>query len=271
MDAQQRAAYLARLEISEVGPACPESLAHLHLQHLRHIPFENLSLFLDEPLRLDEASLLDKLLTRHRGGFCYELNQAFSLLLTSLGFQVSRLSARVFDGEVFGPPFDHLLLWVHFPEGDMLADVGFGDCFLLPLPLDGEVQRQPSGQFRLQSVHGQCVLQRHDDERGWQPLYQFALEAHPLDEFVHMCDFHQHSPASHFTGKPLCTIARPDGRLTLSGQRLIITLGADRLEQPVSDIAMLRQCLQKHFQIELEGELAARLFMAGATAAVSGR
>ena len=45
------------------------------------MPFENLSIHLDEPIVLEEAALVDKLVHRRRGGFCYELNGAFAALL----------------------------------------------------------------------------------------------------------------------------------------------------------------------------------------------
>ena len=38
------------------------------------MPFENLSIHLGEPIVLELAALVDKLVDRRRGGFCYELN-----------------------------------------------------------------------------------------------------------------------------------------------------------------------------------------------------
>jgi arylamine N-acetyltransferase len=38
------------------------------------VPFENLSIHLAEPISLDERDLIDKIVRRRRGGFCYELN-----------------------------------------------------------------------------------------------------------------------------------------------------------------------------------------------------
>jgi N-hydroxyarylamine O-acetyltransferase len=89
-------AYQARIAVS--GPAEPseESLRVLHRSHLFSVPFENLSIHLGEPVILEESALIDKLVKRRRGGFCYELNGGMAVLLTSLGFQVTLLGARAF-------------------------------------------------------------------------------------------------------------------------------------------------------------------------------
>ncbi|TDR73274.1 arylamine N-acetyltransferase family protein [Paludibacterium purpuratum] len=267
MDQQTRQAYLARIGIRQAVEISPEGLAQLHLQHLRTVPFENLSLFLDQPVQLNEAALVDKLVRQRRGGFCYEVNHAFARLLASLGFDVSLLAAQVFDGTVYGPPFDHLLLRVRFDGGDYLADVGFGDSFLLPLPLlPGACSHQPGASYRLASTQGQLSLLQCKQVDDWRPLYRFSPDVHDITDFEPMNRFHQHSPASHFTRRPICSLARPDGRISLSGARLIITLGADRLEQPIGDAVTLRQCLKKHFGIDLSGEQAALLFARGCAA-----
>jgi N-hydroxyarylamine O-acetyltransferase len=264
MNQQATLAYLARIGIHEGVEVSPEGLAHLHLQHLRTVPFENLSRFLDEPVALNPAHLWDKLVTRRRGGFCYEVNAAFSCLLDSLGFDVSLLSAQVFDGAALSPPHDHLLLLVHFDQGDYLADVGFGDSFLLPLPLTGAACYQAGTGYRLVDRQDRLVLERSKDRQPWRQQYRFDLAPQDIAVFADRCAYHRLSPESRFTQNLICSLARPDGRISLSGTRLIITLGADRLEQPIADAATLRQCLHKHFGIELSGEQAARLFSAAA-------
>src|SRR5687768_6027378 len=98
MDARDRARYLSRMGTpSTAGGPSADGLAALHAAHLWTIPFENLDIHLGRPIRLDEASLVAKVVTARRGGFCYELNGLFAALLQSLGYQVSLLSARVYS------------------------------------------------------------------------------------------------------------------------------------------------------------------------------
>lgn len=49
--------------------------------HLHTVPFENLGIHLGVRVGLDEASLLDTVVSRRYGGFCHELNGALALLL----------------------------------------------------------------------------------------------------------------------------------------------------------------------------------------------
>ena len=60
-----------------------------------------------------------------------------------------------------------------------------------------------------------------------------------------MCHFHQTSPESHFTRQTLCSLATADGRVTLSGMKLITTRGGERhertLESEEERAALLRE------------------------------
>src|SRR5262245_33969275 len=131
--------YLNRIEYSGSRTPGFETLRQLHLAHLLTVPFENLSIHAREPIVLNDAALFQKIVTRRRGGFCYELNGLFSALLRELGFDVSMLSAQVArdDGE-FTPDFAHMTLLVSLEKDRWLADVGFGDSFVEPFPLELE-------------------------------------------------------------------------------------------------------------------------------------
>jgi N-hydroxyarylamine O-acetyltransferase len=133
MDVQ---AYLDRIEYR--GPFDPnfEMLRQLHLAHLVHVPFENLSIHAHKPIVLNDSALFEKIVTRRRGGFCYELNGLFAALLRELGFEVAMLSAQVAGNQnEFSRDFDHMTLRVALNQEQWLADVGFGDSFNEPLPL----------------------------------------------------------------------------------------------------------------------------------------
>src|SRR5258706_2119422 len=91
--------YFARLGYDGPSGAGLRTLERLHALHAEKIPFENLSPFLGEPVRLDFVSLQDKLLERGRGGWWFEHNLLFSHGLMGLGFAVARLPAgRGWDG-----------------------------------------------------------------------------------------------------------------------------------------------------------------------------
>ncbi len=246
-------AYLARIEYRGSLLPTSESLRDLQLSHLLAVPFENLSIHTNEPILLQEDWLFDKIVRRRRGGFCYELNGLFAVLLRQLGFRVTLLSAGVArpDGS-FGPDFDHLALLVELDDR-WLVDVGFGDSFRLPLLLDRR-EAQPQGERSYQIVkEGEYLTLKERDNNADSALlkaqYRFTLRPNKLSDYEAMCHYHQTSPATTFTQKRMCSIARPDGRVTLSDLCLIETTGNKRRERVLTDDEEYAAVLAKEFGI----------------------
>jgi N-hydroxyarylamine O-acetyltransferase len=249
--------YLRRIGYD--GPRSPSAatLRELHCRHLFAVPFENLDIALGNTIRLDPAALFDKIVTRGRGGFCYELNGLFYELLVALGFRVEMLSARVRrpDGS-FSSEFDHMLLKVVLDE-PWIADVGFGDSFVNPLPLqsDGPESIEGLSRFRVAELNDGWDLLRRDGDGMPIVLYRFTEVAHDLSDFVPMCHIHQTSPESHFTQNRVCSKALPDGRVTISGMRLITTRNGVRKEAVLDGNEAFRECLRQQFGIEFAGDI----------------
>ncbi|MFD5539234.1 arylamine N-acetyltransferase [Streptomyces sp. NPDC127079] len=152
VDSARIDAYLRRLGAARPVRPTAEALRELHLRHLLAVPFENLSIHLGEEIVLEEDRLLDKVVGAGRGGFCYELNGAFAVLLTGLGFEVTPLAGRVYGEEGrLGIPYDHLALRVRTVDaGEWLADVGFGAHSHYPLAFaERGGQADPGGTFRI--------------------------------------------------------------------------------------------------------------------------
>ncbi len=243
------AAYLAR--IGAARPERPDAEALLRLQraHLLAVPFENLSIHLGEPIVLDERALVEKVVERRRGGFCYELNGAFGTLLSALGYEVTLLSARVFDGDRAGPPFDHLALRVDLDE-PWLVDVGFGKFSLHPLRLDArDDQHDPGGVFRIteNGQHGDV-----DVMLDGRPEYRLDPRPYELGDFVPTCWWQQTSPLSHFTRSLTCSLTTESGRVTLSGTKLINTVGGERREFVLDGDADVLDAYRTYFGITLD-------------------
>jgi N-hydroxyarylamine O-acetyltransferase len=244
------AAYLDRIGVPDLPVLDLGALRDLHRAHQRAVPFENLSIHLDEPISLREAELADKIVRRRRGGFCYELNGAFACLLERLGARVRRVAAQVYAGDRLGPPFDHLALMVWLPDGTgpWLADVGFGDHAAYPLLADARSeQSDPGGRFRLADAPDGDIDVFRDD----QPQYRFEPRARILSDFVPTCWWQQTSPHSHFTQSVVCSRMTEDGRVSLSGYRLIRTRGSQRDEENLPDDQAVLAAYRDHFGIEL--------------------
>lgn len=248
----ESAAYLERIRYVGLITPTAETLRHIHRSHLLTVPFENLDIPLKRKILCEESSFLHKIVKRRRGGFCYEMNGAFAALLRDLGFKVTLLSARVprQDGSD-GPEFDHLALRVDLDE-PWLADVGFGDSFLEPLRLKTGIEQEQFGRmYRIVEADGSLHVERTEPDGAWKREYSFTLEPRQLSDFSAMCDYHQTSPESPFTRKKLCTIATPDGRVTLSDWKLIVTRNGRKEETVVQSDQEWRELLRDQFGVVL--------------------
>jgi N-hydroxyarylamine O-acetyltransferase len=246
-------AYLARIGYS--GPVTPtaEVLRALHRAHMLRVPFENLDIPRGRKLVVDQEVCVRKIVDERRGGFCYEMNGAFAALLQAIGFQVTLLSARVVrqDGS-FGPEFDHLTLRVDL-DRPWLADVGFGDSFVEPLRLlPGIAQRDGSEIYRITEAVNVLQLEKWDSAETWKPQYRFSLQPRHIGEFSEMCHYHQTSPESSFTHKRLCSRATPDGRITLSDMKLVITRNGNKEERTLCSEEEWRTALREYFDVMLD-------------------
>jgi N-hydroxyarylamine O-acetyltransferase len=243
-------AYLTRIGATHPPQADPATLRELQLRHLLTVPFENLSIHLGEPILLDPQALVDKLVHRHRGGFCYELNGAFATLLAALGFRVTLLAARVFGANGLGPPFDHLALRVDLDSSESwLVDVGFGRHSHYPLRLDTRTdQADPGGTFQvIDTAEGDLDVIRDD-----QPQYRVEARPRTLADFEPTCWWHQTSPRSHFTQGPVCSRLTQTGRITLTDRTLVRTTGDRRQEHTLTSDAEVLAAYRTWFGIVLD-------------------
>jgi N-hydroxyarylamine O-acetyltransferase len=251
MNDKALAAYLGRLGAARPAVLDAAALRALHRAHQLTVPFENLSIHLAEPISLDQDALLGKIATGRRGGFCYELNGAFALLLRALGADVVLAAARVYGAGSLGPPFDHLTLLVRLADGTgpWLADVGFGSHSVYPL-LFGSRQEQhdPAGPFRLADAADGDV----DVVKGGEPQYRVEPRGRSLADFVPTCWWQQTSPDSHFTRSTICSRLTEDGRVSISGRALITTVDGARTERELPGDGDLLAAYRDHFGIVLD-------------------
>ena len=251
MDEKTLSAYLGRVAAQRPRVLDAAALRGLHRAHLLAVPFENLSIHLAEPISLDGDKLLGKIVNRRRGGFCYELNGAFALLLRALGADVVMVAARVYGAGSLGPPFDHLALLVRLPDGSgpWVADVGFGRHTVYPLLFDTRQEQQdPAGPFLLADAEDGDV----DVFAAGEPQYRIERRARSLGDFGPTCWWQQTSPDSHFTQSTICSRLTDDGRVSISGHTLIRTSGGARTEQDLPGDRDLLAAYHDNFGIVLD-------------------
>ncbi|KAE8452229.1 hypothetical protein EG329_001696 [Mollisiaceae sp. DMI_Dod_QoI] len=135
-------AYLARIEfpLDRYGQVTPgnasaedvlDYLSALQKHHLTSVPFENLALHYSKEHNnsLNQDDLFEKIVTRRKGGYCFESNGFFGLILQSLGFDSVSVGARVtLVSPVAG--WDHQANLVSIGGMTYLVDVAFGGKLL---------------------------------------------------------------------------------------------------------------------------------------------
>jgi N-hydroxyarylamine O-acetyltransferase len=203
-------AYLAR-----IGLSGRPTIADVHRAHLTSIPFENLDPQRGVPVSLAPEDVEHKLVSKLRGGYCFEQNLLLKAALEALGATVEPMLARVRVGSDPGAvrPRSHLVLRVRDDGATWHADVGFGAGSLLdPVPFGpGGPYEQSGWRFRVVEEGPELVLQAAD-RSAWVDLYGFVPEAVPFVDLETSNWFTSTHPRSPFvTGLIVCA-HRPDGR-----------------------------------------------------------
>ena len=230
------AKYLARIGLDFAPGLDLEGLETLQRAHLTHVPFENLDVYYRRGVSTDPVRSIAKIVDGRRGGWCFELNGGFASLLSALGFEVTRLGATVvLEGSSKGPQPSHAAIRVDLDQR-YLVDVGFGDSFIRPLPLDGDGPHD--GGTGLYDFHrdGDAFTLRFREDDGWVGQYRFLAEAVEPEDFDPSNQFLQTSPTTHFTSRPFATRLIEGGpdRVTLVHDRIKLRRNGHWIETPVS-------------------------------------
>ena len=215
-------AYLRRLGLS--GPLQPDldSLELLQRSHLTAVPFENLDIHARRQVRTDDTWTLAKVVDRRRGGWCFELNGAFASLLAALGYEVRRLAATVLLGGSNAPMPTHLTIEVNL-ERRYLVDVGFGDSFIRPLPLDDEGRHDGgTGDYGFLIEADHTTLVSWDEDGRAEPQYRFDRTPRAPSDFEAASAYLRTTPGLGWTQSRFATRLLDGGpdRVTLLTDRI---------------------------------------------------
>jgi N-hydroxyarylamine O-acetyltransferase len=250
MDDSRVDRYLDRIGATRPARADAGALAELQLRHLHSVPFENLSIHLGEPIVLEEAALVDKLVGRHPGRV---------LLRAQRRLRRPAVGPRL-PGDPAGGPRPHPrraepAVRPPRPAGRHRRHRELaGRRRLRQLQPPSAAARQPGRPARPggQLPHHPRRRRRPGGQRRRRP--QYRLESHPrrLSDFEPTCWWHQTSPASHFTRSLVCSRLTGDGRVTLRDRTLIETTPSGRHERVLDDDAEVLDTYRARFGIHLD-------------------
>ncbi|WP_445354041.1 arylamine N-acetyltransferase [Microbulbifer sp. EKSA008] len=247
--------YLDRINFDGAPGANLQCLQQLLTQHVRTIPFENVTSFLGSPVDIELESIEAKLVQQKRGGYCYEQNALLGAVLGQIGFKVTNLAARILWQIPIGhqPAQSHMILMVELEGTRFLIDAGFGSNTLTaPLNLDfSDRQSTPHGVYRFTLIDDEYLLEVTTDS-GWQPMYSFDLKPKTHGDYKIGSWYCSTHPKSRFVEHLIVARSFPEGRHTLFNRQLSYQplLGSKSVVM-IADVDELRATLLDIFGIEV--------------------
>jgi N-hydroxyarylamine O-acetyltransferase len=268
-------AYLERIRLADL-PSCDlDGLAAIQRAHRLAIPFENLDIRLGRGIAIDSDSVFAKLVTRRRGGYCFEQNRLFCDALTALGFTARPLLARVWFGANTTPGRTHMLLLVTIDGQEWIADAGFGGSYspVMPLVEDAEAAAPDGATYRLIRDERGGVLLRHGspattdgriDDDGWVEQYSFTLDKVPQIDLDMSNHWTVTAPGTRFVDLVVVSIVLPHGFAALTDRNYRRHSAGEESSGIIDDPRVYRMRLSLMFGIDLTEEEVARLGLFGA-------
>ena len=198
--------YLARLKLDREPPSA-DALSRLHRAHVERVPYETMWIHSSDRWGIDPIASARRISLEGRGGYCFHLNGAFSELLTTLGYSVTRHVGGVHgpDGPSVDALTNHLVLTVAGlptdtnPMGVWYVDVGLGDALHDAVPLvEGEFRQGPF-LLSLEATHdGVGDWHLTHDPLGTFPGMSWRMSVATMADFVDRNVVLSTSPESGF-------------------------------------------------------------------------
>ena len=154
--------------------------------------------------------------------------------------------------DIYGQEFDHMAIIVKLDNKSYLVDIGYGLFSFEPLEILIDVfQLDKCGTFVIakQSEYYYRVNKIKNSEKT--PEYIFKWEERKLMEFNEMCSYHQSNHKSHFRKNKVISLAKPNGRITLTNTTYKIT-EFDKTKAVKFDEKEFENNLKKFFNIQIK-------------------
>lgn len=247
-------AYFERIGYS--GPREPDfaTLDGVMRAHVAAVPFENLDVQLGNRTSTALPGIFDKLVTRRRGGWCYENNGLLGWALGEMGFDVRRVSAGVMR-EVRGDGAlgNHLTLIVTIDGSEWLVDAGFGGTQAAPIPFAaGAYGHAP---FVLTLTQADGGYWRFAERYGEGDPFSFDFAPGPADEalFARQCAALQDDPESIFVQNLVVQQRQGERHFVLRGRVLMERDAGSETKRLIADADELVSVLRDRFGLEAPG------------------
>ena len=208
LDPEVRARYLGRLGVDPEAPSV-DALRRLVQRHAERVPYETWWIAAGERWDTDPVRAAERIALNGRGGYCYHLNGALGLLLSSLGYAVHGHVGGVQAGEPNPAAMgNHLVLTVTGlpvetnPSGVWYVDTGLGDALHEPLPLRPGEYLQAPFRLTLERDSDRAWTLIHDPAGGFRSMRWTTGQA-SAEDFVAQHEWLSTAPESGFVQVPM--------------------------------------------------------------------
>ncbi len=232
-----------------------ELLNKLQYAFVTTVPYENLDILHNIPLKLDEESLYDKIVNRKRGGFCFEVNSLYNNLLNALGYKSLSCFARYLRGEQGIPMHRHRVLIVESDDldGRYFTDVGIGErAPRLALKLEEGLVQEQYGEiykFEKDEFLGWVLWDCYKGE--WGKFMSFTEDPQVDADYIGTSFYCEKHPDSPFNKGNMLAIKTADGRITMSNDEFRIFTPGNVYAKTMETDEEYKELLSKYFGIVL--------------------
>ena len=245
--------YLKRIGFEKDPKLDYETLKELQYRHLSTVPYENLDILKGIPLRLDARGMYEKIVIKHRGGYCFELNGVFGALLRELGFEVTDCMARFLKNESEIPMRRHRVLKVKSDDGLFLCDVGVGMiCPVYPVRLDTyDIQHIGNEDYKISKDDflGTVIHQKPADE--WERFFSFTDEPQLDIDYIMPSFYCEKHPESPFIVDYMLAIQTPyGGKNALNGNKLTYRDEKGKHKKIIESEDERKEAFEKYFNLK---------------------
>lgn len=251
--------YLRRIGFWENPLLGKDTLDELVYCHQCSIPFSTIDMFhCSEPPDIHPDTVFHKLISLKRGGYCFELNLIFEILLNNLGFKARSILGR-FGRRDENAAINHQSVLVELNGQLYITDVGIGG------PLAAGALPLIHGEDHL--IRGERFVTRQLDETWWaidrmtqgkRDLYGDEGELRLIRE-IEVCtaqvkhkDFvalnaYLSQPGQFFADTVVANLRTPDGYYAIMDDVLTIRKDGEKVKQVLKTKQKFDEAVEHYF------------------------
>jgi len=151
-----------------------ELAKEIQQKHLFAFSFNNIAVLLGKKISTNIEDIIEKIVHKNLGGYCFEHNKLLFEALKSLGFDVSISIAKVINKKNINTPKTHRITILQFQGERYLIDAGFG-AYTPMTVLKLDVTKNIQKDFHLIQKNDITYVLKFRTHNDFFVLYEFDL------------------------------------------------------------------------------------------------